>query len=65
MNIVEALEKAERGQAVSRRGWGDPDKIVHAEPPNSWINCGVATGPQAFTQSDLEADDWFVVAPIH
>jgi hypothetical protein len=70
MDISAALQAVEDGKAVSRRAWGDPDKIMRAdtrfEDQGGWgLSDAVAIGPQTFTQADLDANDWFIVAAIN
>lgn len=71
MDISGAMRAVEAGKAVSRRAWGDPNKIMRADLGRrdedlGWMpSVAAAIGPQAFTQADLDAEDWFIVAAIN
>ena len=72
MTFQEAIEQVLRGNAVSRLGWQDADLLLTLANPGQ---PGVARAmgeqgaevhaPWRLVESDMTAEDWFVVASIN
>jgi hypothetical protein len=72
MTFREAIEQVLLGQAVSRQGWQDPDLLLTLANPGEpgMLQAMKSQGAQVhapwrLVQSDMDAEDWFVVASVN
>lgn len=72
MTFREAIEQVLLGHAVSRRGWQDPNLLLTLANPSQpgMLEAMKEHGAQVhapwrLAESDMDAEDWFVVASLN